>query len=63
MSLVCEPDPLLMRPTDEAVIFGSNAKLSAATGWVQRTSLDHTVAAVLDYEQRRFGAEAASASG
>jgi GDP-4-dehydro-6-deoxy-D-mannose reductase len=62
LSLVCEPDPLLMRPTDEAVIFGSNVKLSAATGWRQTTSLDQTVAAVLDYEQRRFGAEASSGS-
>ena len=45
------PDPALLRPSDEPVIFGSTAKLRAATGWRPRVSLRDTLRAVLDYER------------
>lgn len=43
-------DPALMRPSDEAVIFGSTVRLRAATGWQPRITLRDTLRAVLDYE-------------
>ncbi len=44
------PDPALMRPSDEPVIFGSTARLRAATGWRPQVALRDTLRAVLDYE-------------
>lgn len=50
MALVPVPDPALVRPSDEPVIFGSTAKLRAATGWRPLVALRDTLRAVLDYE-------------
>jgi GDP-4-dehydro-6-deoxy-D-mannose reductase len=41
--LKVEVDPALLRPTDEPVIWGDNAKLVAATGYEATVPLDRTV--------------------
>lgn len=51
VALVAVPDPALMRPSDEPVIFGSTARLHAATGWRPQVALRDTLRAVLDYER------------
>ena len=43
-----EPDPAKMRPADTPVSFGSNAKLSSATGWAPQIAFEQTVADILD---------------
>lgn len=50
VSLPLAPDPALFRPSDEAIIFGSNAKLKQRTGWRPNVSIEETLRAVLDYE-------------
>ncbi len=45
-----EPDPALMRPSDEPLILGDTTKLRAATGWTQRLTLRDTVRAVFEHE-------------
>lgn len=47
--LEIEQDPALLRCSDEAVIFGSNDKLRARTGWCATVSLEETVRRVFDY--------------
>lgn len=42
--------PELIRPSDEAIIFGSTAKLRADTGWAPKVPLAQTLADVLAYE-------------
>ncbi len=42
-------DPSLMRPTDEAIIWGDNRKLKADTGWEQTYTLDQTISDMLNY--------------
>jgi GDP-4-dehydro-6-deoxy-D-mannose reductase len=42
-------DPLLLRPTDEPVIFGDSARLIAATGWQQTIPLQQTIDDMLAY--------------
>lgn len=37
-------DPTLIRPSDNAVLFGSNEKLREHTGWAPQISLDQTLA-------------------
>jgi GDP-4-dehydro-6-deoxy-D-mannose reductase len=54
LSLQITPDPALFRPTEEPIIFGDNSKLKVRTGWGQTISIDETIRAVLDYEQRAF---------
>ncbi len=51
VALTPVPDPALMRPSDEPVIFGSTAKLRAATGWRPLVPLRDTLRAVLEYER------------
>jgi GDP-4-dehydro-6-deoxy-D-mannose reductase len=58
ITLPIEVDPLLLRPTDEPVIFGDNSKLKATTGWRQSIKLDEMLAAVLDYEERALARHA-----
>jgi GDP-4-dehydro-6-deoxy-D-mannose reductase len=41
--------PELMRPSDEAVIFGDSSKLIADTGWSQNVALDKTLSDMLNY--------------
>ena len=47
-----EVSPDLIRPSDEAIIFGSTSKLRAHTGWEPRIPLQKTIADVLAYEMR-----------
>ncbi len=49
--LTTNPDPALLRPSDEPAIWGRTDKLASATGWRPRVALEATVAAVLDYER------------
>ena len=46
-------DAALLRPSDERVILGSNAKLRARTGWRPTVALEETLRAVLDHEIAR----------
>jgi nucleoside-diphosphate-sugar epimerase len=51
-------DPALLRPTDEAVIFGRSDKLRQRTGWRPRFTIEETLQSVLDYEVSHLGAPA-----
>ncbi|MCX6704731.1 MAG: GDP-mannose 4,6-dehydratase [Candidatus Woesebacteria bacterium] len=42
-------DPARLRPTDEPVIWGSNAKIFKDTGWKPKIALTDTISRVLDY--------------
>jgi GDP-4-dehydro-6-deoxy-D-mannose reductase len=44
--------PELMRPSDEAVIFGDSSRLIKDTSWTQSVSLDQTLSDMLDYWRR-----------
>jgi GDP-4-dehydro-6-deoxy-D-mannose reductase len=50
--------PELIRPSDEAIIFGSTAKLRKDTGWAPRVPLRQTIADVLAYETSLAEADA-----
>lgn len=50
MKLPLRVDPLLFRPSDEAVIFGCCERLKQRTGWRQSVPLPETLNAVLNYE-------------
>lgn len=50
VALTLAPDSALFRPSDEAVIFGRNAKLKERTGWRPSVEIETTLKAVLDYE-------------
>lgn len=50
VTLTPEPDPSLLRPSDEPLILGDTARLRAATGWVPRVTLRDTVRAVFEHE-------------
>ena len=56
IELRTEPDPALFRPSDEAVIFGQNDKLKAATGWHPTLGIEDILRAVLDYEMAHLTA-------
>lgn len=47
--IVPKIDKKLIRPTDEPVIWGDSQKLSLATGWQPRISLDDTIGDMLEY--------------
>jgi len=55
-AIATEIDPALLRPTDEAVIFGSCDRLKAATGWCQTIAIEDTIKTVLDYERAQLAA-------
>ena len=44
-----EQDPKLLRPTDEAVIYGDSTKFNKSTGWQQEIPLEQTLKDMLDY--------------
>lgn len=46
-------DRALLRPSDEAVIFGDSQKLIEATGWRQEIGLTQTIRDMLDYWRSR----------
>jgi GDP-4-dehydro-6-deoxy-D-mannose reductase len=46
-------DPVLLRPTDEQIIWGDSTKLNAVTGWKQTRPLDKTVQDMLDYWRQK----------
>ncbi len=47
--IVSKTDPKLIRPTDEAVIWGDSTKLSRITGWQPHISLNDTIENMLEY--------------
>lgn len=49
-----EVDQALLRPSDEAVIFGDSSKLVQATGWQQQVPLEQTIKDMLAYWRVRF---------
>ena len=46
-------DPARLRPTDEPVIWGSNAKIFKDTSWKPKISLEDTISWVLDYWRQK----------
>lgn len=46
-------DPQRLRPTDEPVIWGSNAKIFKDTGWKPKIAITDTVSRVLDYWRQK----------
>jgi GDP-4-dehydro-6-deoxy-D-mannose reductase len=59
IAVTVEPDPAKMRPADTLVSYGSNEKLSAATGWAPRLPFEQTVADLLDDWRERVRTEKA----
>lgn len=53
--LQIEVDKALLRPTDEKVIVGCVDKLRTDTGWVQKVSMEQTVADMIDYWRNVLG--------
>lgn len=56
VALTAEPDPALMRPSDEPVILGDTARLRALTGWRPMVGLAETVRDTLAHEVASSGA-------
>jgi GDP-4-dehydro-6-deoxy-D-mannose reductase len=48
-----EVDPSRLRPSDNPVILGSHARLTADTGWTPRIPIEQTLADLLDYWRAR----------
>lgn len=53
VQVTVETDPVLLRPSDEKVIFGDSSRLVAATGWRQQYPLERTLSDMLDYWRGR----------
>lgn len=51
-------DPALLRPSDEAIIFGSTSKIRQDTGWEPTYSLRQTLADILNFEQEQYASHA-----
>ena len=47
-------DPILLRPTDEPIIFGDSTNLYNATGWKQEIPIEKTVRDMIDYWKRKL---------
>lgn len=47
-------DPQLMRPTDEAVIYGDSSKLQEHTGWRQEIPIEQTLKDMIDYWRKKL---------
>jgi GDP-4-dehydro-6-deoxy-D-mannose reductase len=47
-----EVDPSRLRPSDNPVIHGSHARLTADTGWLPQISIEQTLADLLEYWRR-----------
>lgn len=53
-----ELDPQLLRPSDEAVIFGDTSKIRRDTGWQPAYELRQTLSDMLAFEQAQYAAHA-----
>lgn len=49
ISVEIQVDPTRLRPADEPILQGDNAKLRAATGWSPRVPLEESARRILDY--------------
>lgn len=49
IELPVEIDENLLRPVDEAVIFGDSSKLKHDTGWEQKIPLQETISDMINY--------------
>jgi GDP-4-dehydro-6-deoxy-D-mannose reductase len=47
-------DPSRLRPADEPVLMGDNARLRKATGWQPQIGMEQIVTELLDYWRKRF---------
>jgi GDP-4-dehydro-6-deoxy-D-mannose reductase len=47
-----EVDPARLRPSDNPIILGSHARLTADTGWTPEIPIERTLADLLDYWRR-----------
>lgn len=56
--LPTEVDPLLLRPSDEAIIFGDTSKIRSHTSWRPEVELGTTIADVLEFEQAQYARSA-----
>lgn len=48
-------DPSRLRPSDEPILMGDNAKLRAATGWAPEITMEQIVEELLGYWRERLG--------
>lgn len=48
-------DPSRLRPSDEPILMGDNAKLRAATGWAPEIAMEQIVEELLGYWRERLG--------
>ncbi|MCF8236739.1 MAG: GDP-mannose 4,6-dehydratase [Saprospiraceae bacterium] len=53
--LPIEVDPVLLRPSDEPVIFGDATRLIERTGWKQHFSIEQTIADTIHYWRQKSG--------
>ena len=51
-----EVDPARLRPSDNPVILGSHARLTADTGWTPAIPIEQTLADLLEYWRRASAA-------
>jgi GDP-4-dehydro-6-deoxy-D-mannose reductase len=61
--LPLRPEPRLMRPSDEAIIFGDTNKLRRDTGWAPRIDIRTTIADVLAFERDAYRRQASRGTG
>jgi GDP-4-dehydro-6-deoxy-D-mannose reductase len=50
---VLETDPKLVRPNDNRIVVGSNAKLASELGWRPQISLEQSIEDILAWQRRR----------
>jgi nucleoside-diphosphate-sugar epimerase len=53
-----EVDPKLLRPSDEAIIFGDTSKIRQHTNWFPRYELRRTLEDMYAFEQNQYGRDA-----
>ncbi|MCX6296490.1 MAG: hypothetical protein NTX97_10565, partial [Bacteroidetes bacterium] len=53
IDVIQKTDPNLVRPNDNKVIIGSNAKIKRDTGWENRYSLEESLTDILEYYQAK----------
>ena len=52
MDVRIEIDPARLRPSDNPIVLGSHARLTAETGWTPAIPIEQTLADLLDYWRR-----------
>jgi GDP-4-dehydro-6-deoxy-D-mannose reductase len=56
VTIAVETDPSRLRPSDNPIVLGSHARLTAETGWTPEIPIERTLADILDYWRGRRAA-------